>query len=107
MPQDLAPKSTKLKTGDIHVRTRADLMAILWRDKRDICMLTNIYSAPAKGNFCNDGGKAIKPQIVMDYNHHKAVWIRVTERPQLLHQPAHIGVDKKIVLSTVRSGHSQ
>ena len=33
-------------------------------------MLANIYSAPAEGTFCNDGRKAIKPQIVMDYNHH-------------------------------------
>jgi len=44
-------------------------MAILWRDKRDICMLTNIHNAPVEGNFCNEGGKAIKSQIVMDYNH--------------------------------------
>jgi len=70
MPQDLRPKTTKLKRGDIRVRTRADLTAILWRDKRDVCMLTNIHSAPAEGNFCNEGRKAIKPQIVMDYNHH-------------------------------------
>jgi len=35
MPQDLKPKTTKLKIGDIRVRTRADLMAILWREKRD------------------------------------------------------------------------
>ena len=70
MPQDLKPKTTKLKRGDIRVRTRADLTAILWRDKRDVCMLTNIHNAPAEGNFCNAGGKAIKPQIVMDYNHH-------------------------------------
>ena len=58
MPQDLRPKTTKLKRGDIRVRTRADLVAILWWDKRDICMLTNIHSAPAEGNFCNEGGKA-------------------------------------------------
>jgi len=70
MPQDLRPKMTKLKRGDICVRTRADLTAVLWRDKRDICMLTNIHSAPVDGNFCNEVGKAIKPQIVMDYNHH-------------------------------------
>ena len=63
------PKTRELKRGDIHIRTRADLMAILWRDKRDVCMLTNIHSAPAEGNFCNEGGKAIKLQIVMDYNH--------------------------------------
>ena len=30
----------------------------------------NIHNAPAEGNFCNEGGKAIKLQIVMDYNHH-------------------------------------
>jgi hypothetical protein len=69
IPQDLAPKTMKLKRGDIRVRTGADLTAILWRDKRDICML-NIYDAPAEGNFCIDRGKAIKPQIVMDYNRH-------------------------------------
>jgi len=70
MPQDLRPKTTKLKKGDIHIRTRADLTAIQWQDKRDVCMLTNIHNAPAEGNFCNEGGKAIKPQNVMDYNHH-------------------------------------
>ena len=70
MPQDLRLKTTKLKRGDIRVRTRADFMAVLWRDKRDVCMLTNIHSAPVEGNFCKKGEKAIKPQIVMDYNHH-------------------------------------
>jgi len=70
MPQDLRPKTTKLKRGDICVRTRANLTAILWWDKRDVCMLTNIHNAPAEGNFCNEGGEAIKPQIVKDYNYH-------------------------------------
>jgi len=70
MPQDLEPNTKKLKREYIRVRTRAYLTGILWLDKRDICMLTNIHNAPAEGNFCNEGGKAIKPQIVMDYNHH-------------------------------------
>jgi len=69
MPQDIRPKTKKLKRGDIHVRIRADLRVIFWQDKRDVCMLTNIHSAPAEGNFCNGGGKATKLQIVMDYNH--------------------------------------
>jgi len=46
------------------------LTAILWRDKRDEFMLTNIHNAPAEGNFCNEGGKDRKPQTVKDYNHH-------------------------------------
>jgi hypothetical protein len=44
-------------------------MAVLWWDKRDICFLMNIYSAPTEGNFCNEGRKAIKLQIVMNCNH--------------------------------------
>jgi len=77
MPQDLAPKATKLRWGDICVRTWAELTATLWLDKREVCMLTNIHNAPAEGNFCDEGGKATKPQIVMDYKHR--MWIRVTE----------------------------
>ena len=69
MPQDPGPKTTKLKRGDICVRTRADLTAVLWWDKRDICTLTNIRNAAVEGNFCNEWGKSIKPQIVTDYNH--------------------------------------
>jgi len=66
------PKTEDNKTekGDIHVRTRADLTAILWRDRRDVFMLTNIDNASAEGNFCNEEGKAIKPKTVKDYNHH-------------------------------------
>jgi hypothetical protein len=33
-------------------------------------MLTNTDDVPAEGNFWNEVGKAIKPQIVMDYNRH-------------------------------------
>jgi len=59
-----------MKQGDIRVSTGAHLMAMLWRDKKDICTLMNIHEVPAKGSFCNVGRKAIKPQIVTDYNHH-------------------------------------
>ena len=65
MPQDLRPNTTKLKRGNIRVRTGADLMAILWRDKRN--MHVDEYSQCPS---CNEGGKAIKPQTVMDCNHH-------------------------------------
>ena len=53
--------------GDLQVWTRVDLTAILWREKRNVCILTNIHDAPAEGNFCDNNGKAIKPQIVADY----------------------------------------
>ena len=70
MPQDLAPQTMKLKWGNIHVRTRADLTVILWWDKTDICMMMNIHDVPTESNFCSEGGKVIKPQTVTDYNHH-------------------------------------
>ena len=34
MPNDLLPKTQKLKRGDIRVRTRGDLTAVVWKDKR-------------------------------------------------------------------------
>jgi hypothetical protein len=70
MPQHLGPRKMKLKRGDLHVRTRGDLTAILWREKCDIYVLTNIHDSPAEGNFCDSNGKAIKPQIVADYSRH-------------------------------------
>ena len=69
MAQVLGPKRMTLKRGDLQVRTRSDL-TILWRNKRDVRILTNIHDPPVEGNFRNSNGKAIKPQIVEDYNRH-------------------------------------
>ena len=46
------------------------MTTVPWRDKRDVRMLTNIHDTPAEGNFCDNNGKAIKPQIVADCNRH-------------------------------------
>jgi len=34
IPKDLNPKTLRLKRGDIRVRTRGDLTAVVWKDKR-------------------------------------------------------------------------
>jgi hypothetical protein len=68
MPHDLEWKAVKLKHGDIKVRTRGDLTAILWRDQEKVRMLTNIHAAPAGGNFRDEQGKPVTPLIVADYN---------------------------------------
>jgi hypothetical protein len=44
--------------------------AKVWKDKRDVYMLTNIHNPPAEGNFCDESGNALKPAIVADYNRH-------------------------------------
>ena len=70
MPKDLEPKTLRLKRGDIRVRTRGDLTAVVWRDKRDVCLLTNIHDPPTEGNYRDEHRNTIKPVIVADYNHH-------------------------------------
>jgi hypothetical protein len=70
MPKHLGPNKIKTKRGDIHVRTRDDMTVILWQDRRDVYLLTNIHGVPEDGNFCDSDGKAIKPEIVTDYSRH-------------------------------------
>ena len=68
--EDLRCKTTELRWADIQVRTRCNLTAIQWMDKRDVCMLTNFHDLPQEGNFCNEQGNVIKAEIVADYKHH-------------------------------------
>jgi len=70
MPKDLKPKSLRLKRGDIRVRTGGDLTAVVWKDKRDVCLVTNIHDPPTEGNYRHEHGNAIKPAIVADYDRH-------------------------------------
>jgi hypothetical protein len=70
MPKDLKHKTLRLKWRDIQVRTRGELTAVLWRDKRDVGMLTNNHDPPSEGYFRDEHGKGIKPAIVADYNRH-------------------------------------
>jgi hypothetical protein len=70
MPKDLKPKTLRLKQGDIQMRTRGELTAVVWKDKRGVCLLTDIHNPPREGNYCDEHGNAIKPAIVADYNRH-------------------------------------
>ena len=70
MPKDLKPKTLRLKRGDIRVRTRGDLTAMVWKNKRDMCLLTNIHDPPREGNYHNEHRNVIKLAIVADYNRH-------------------------------------
>jgi hypothetical protein len=61
----------KLKWGDIQVATRGILTGKEWMDKRDICIVTNIHHPIQEGNFCDEQGNVIKPEIMTDYIRHK------------------------------------
>jgi hypothetical protein len=70
MPNDLRPQTLRLKIGDIRVRTRGDLTAVVWKDKTGVRLLTNIHNPPTEGNYCDEHGNAIKLAIVAVYNRH-------------------------------------
>jgi len=52
------------------VRTRVGLTALVWKDRREVYMLTNMDPPPAEGNFCDDSNRPVKPNIVEQYNRH-------------------------------------
>jgi len=44
----------KLTKGDTRVRTRGNLTVLVWKDRRDVYMLTNMDPPPEEGNFCDN-----------------------------------------------------
>jgi len=57
-----------MKKGDIATRDRGTLRAVRWKDRWDVCILTNMHAPPAEGNFTQGSGQAIKPRVAEDYN---------------------------------------
>ena len=70
MPPDFEPRKLKLKRGDVRVRTRGNLTALAWKDRRDVYVLTNMDPPPSEGNFCDDSNRPVQPHIVARYNRH-------------------------------------
>jgi hypothetical protein len=70
MPNDLKHKKLIFKRGDIRVRTRGDLTAVVLKDKRHVGLLTNMHNPPKEGSFHDEHGNAVKPATVADYSRH-------------------------------------
>jgi hypothetical protein len=69
MPRDFGTK-LRPKQGDLKTRVRGNLTSMVWKDKRNVNMLTNVHRSLAEGNFCDKHGNALKPAIVQDYKRH-------------------------------------
>jgi len=54
------------------VRTRGGLTALVWKDRREVYMLTKMDPPPGEQNFCDDSNRPMKPHIVERYNRHMA-----------------------------------
>jgi hypothetical protein len=75
MPRDFGPKKLKLKRGDVRVKTRGGLTALVWKDRREVYMLINMDPPPAEGNFCDDSSRPMKPHIVEPYKAPLVTWV--------------------------------
>ena len=62
MPCDFGPHKLKLKRGD--------LTTLVWKDRWEVYMLTNMEPPAAEGNFCDESNRHVKPHIVEWYNRH-------------------------------------
>ena len=62
MPCDFGPHKLKLKRGD--------LTTLVWKDRWEVYMLTNMEPPTAEGNFCDESNRPVKPHIVEWYNRH-------------------------------------
>ena len=70
MPHVFGTKEMRVKRGDIRMRTRGGLTALVWKVIREVCMLTNMDPPPAGGDFCDSSSCTVKPHIVERYNQH-------------------------------------
>jgi hypothetical protein len=61
---DFGLKKLKLERGDVWVKTRGGLTALIWNDRWEVYMLTNINPPPGEGNFCDDSNCPVKPHNV-------------------------------------------
>ena len=105
MPQNIRPKKMK-QMGWKSIKTRSDLMAILWRNKW-VSHRFNIHNAPEEGNFCDEQGNPTELLIVADYNHHM---VYVDKRDKMANSysiSCRTWWDRETVLPSVRSGHSE
>jgi len=64
MPHDFEPKQMKLIRGDVKVKTRGGLSELVWKDRREVYILTYMDPLPAEGNFCDNSNHTVTPHIV-------------------------------------------
>jgi hypothetical protein len=69
MPSNFGKKHL-LKQGDVNIRMRGHLTAMVWKGSQNGSLLNNKHHSPAEGSFFHESGNALKPGIVEDCNKH-------------------------------------
>ncbi|XP_068122221.1 piggyBac transposable element-derived protein 4-like [Hyperolius riggenbachi] len=58
----------KLKPGDIAAWQKGKMLALRWRDKKDVCLLSTVHDTSTVPTKTRAGKEIQKPQVVVDYN---------------------------------------
>ena len=58
----------KLKKGDTVSRSRDGIIVFIWKDKRDVLMISNMHTHKMVEVSNRRGEKKMKPNIIQDYN---------------------------------------
>ena len=108
MSSDFGPKQLKLKRGDVRVSTREGLTAFIWKDGREVSMLTNVGPPPAEGRFCDNSNRLLKPHVVGGYNRHMG-YVDNSDRmsKQLFDESTYLQVDHEIIFPLSGSNSTQ
>ncbi|XP_076160842.1 piggyBac transposable element-derived protein 4 isoform X4 [Ptiloglossa arizonensis] len=71
LPQSLQDEASTLKKGEIVFRRKGDILLLIWKDAREVRMISTIHDA----SFCSTGRKnrdsgeeIIKPMCIVQYN---------------------------------------
>ena len=58
----------KLKTGEMVAWQKGKMMALRWKDKKDVCLMSTVLNTSTV-MVCTKGGKEVmKPQVLIDHN---------------------------------------
>ena len=58
----------RLKAGEIVACQKGKIMALRWRDKKDVCLMSTIHNTSTVMVHTKGGKDIMKPQVVMVYN---------------------------------------
>jgi hypothetical protein len=57
-----------LKMNNIVFWARGNLRVVYWKERWEVCVLTNIRTPPAEGNSRDECGNTVKPLVIEDYS---------------------------------------
>lgn len=58
----------KLKPGEMVAWQKGKMMAIRWRDKKDVCLMSTVHNTSTATVHTKGGKDVLKPQVIIDYN---------------------------------------